>query len=104
MQVHDPRKNELSGPDGLLGVVVQNLLRSIVDVLASAKQVTKSEQSLPDGTTGFRLVARNITSARPEATMNYTVAVTLDPAHDFLPCEILVTSPEQQFPMKLRIA
>ncbi len=94
VQLHNPRKNEIGDTDGLLGTIF-NLRRSIADIFASAKDVTKSEVTLPDGTPGFRLVAPEVANATPGSEGKYIVAVTLDPAHDFLPCEVIATNPEE---------
>jgi hypothetical protein len=94
-QIHDFRQNERTGPEGLLGMVF-NLRRSIADVFKSAKEVTSSAQILPDGTSGLRLITKDVAKAIPNERGGgrYIVEVTLDPAHDFLPREVLVTSPE----------
>jgi outer membrane lipoprotein-sorting protein len=93
VQVHDLRKDRIFGPEGLLGTPY-NLGRSVADVFKTATDVTKSAQGLPNGTTGFRLVAQGVASANPNARHRYTVAVTLDPIHDFLPCDVFVTTSE----------
>jgi hypothetical protein len=91
VQSHGPRKNDRFGPDGLLGAVIANLRCSVVDVLGSAKEIAKSDEVLPDGSPGFRLVVREVKVARPGVKEPFVVAVTVDPAHDFLPREVLVT-------------
>jgi len=91
VEIQDPRADANLDPTYLLGLQLPRVGRSFVDVL-KLPGVTKSEEALPDGTTGIRLLtpAVETASAGPKQ-MKYDVAVTLDPKHDLLPREILVT-------------
>jgi hypothetical protein len=82
-------------PDQVLGESLSNVERSLVDAL-KAPGVSKSIVKLPDGTDGILLLARDVPGVREgREKIKHDVAVTLDPKHDLLPAEILVTQSEK---------
>ena len=95
VQLHVPRGvDQLSiDPEYLLGWHLSNVCRSAADVFAvRGVTVTKSQPVCPDGTMGVRLLASDVPGARVEAKgLKYDVAITLDPKHDLLPADILIT-------------
>jgi hypothetical protein len=91
VQLQNPRAQPNLHPDYLLGLQLSNVNRSIVDVLRMG-EVTKSDLLLPAGTRGVRLLAHAVPSAEPgPKQLKYDVAITIDPKHDFLAQEIVVT-------------
>jgi len=91
VELQEPRAQGNLDPERLLGERLSNVSRSIVDVL-KLPSLTKSEETLPDGTIGIRLLARAVPRAiAGPKQLKYDVAVTLDPKHDLLPREILIT-------------
>jgi len=95
VQLHVPRgADRLSvNPEYLLGAELSNVSRSAADVFAlKGVTVTKSQAMCPDGTVGVRLSAHDVPAARADSGgVNYDVFITLDPKHDLLPAEILIT-------------
>lgn len=95
VQLQDPREPGNLHPDLLLGENISNVGRSLVDILKSGR-VTMSDVSLHDGMSGARLLVRAVPAVDTGPKhMKLDVAVTLDPRHDFLPREILVTEPAE---------
>lgn len=83
-------------PDAFLGSDVSVLRRSVVNVLRLA-DVELAREKTEDGTNCFRLVARDVGTNEPQSTdpartkPRFTVEVVLDPTHDWLPREVLIT-------------
>jgi hypothetical protein len=95
VELQNPRAQGNLDPERLLGEGLSNVSRSVVDVL-KLPGVTKSQETLPDGTIGVRLLAHAVpTAVAGPKQMKYDVAVTLDPKHSLLPREILITQSEE---------
>jgi hypothetical protein len=94
VQLQDPRDTVTLAPECLLGKIIRNVDRSVVDVLQWG-EVARSEETFPDGTPGIRLAVCSVSSANVRAKgTKYDVAVTLDQAHDLLPRDMLTVQSE----------
>jgi hypothetical protein len=90
VQIQDPAEPGGFNPEHLIGRNLSNVGCSIPAILKQAG-VSRSEAKLPDGTVAPRLSASSVATARAKSPQKYDVALTVDPKHDFLPREILIT-------------
>jgi hypothetical protein len=89
--LREPEAGTNLDPAYLLGLELPTVGCSMMDVLKQGG-VIKSEEALPDGTTGIRLLTPGVPAANAgPKSMKYDVAITLDPKHDLLPRQILIT-------------
>ena len=76
-------------PEQLIGRDLSNVSRSLPQVLMR-DGLSRSDAKLPDGTVMPRLSVVGVVAQRTNPP-SYDVAVIVDPGHDFLPREILIT-------------
>jgi outer membrane lipoprotein-sorting protein len=96
VQIHDPKK-EGGGmdPDMMLGLKVPILGRSVLDAFRMSRPIV-DETALPKRGHRPRLRVNDVPADRPSGDdMKYNLSVVLDPDHDFLPGEILITESQQ---------